>query len=1044
MKAFLLLAITALLYPFLQVHAQDSYFQQRVDTRLEVQLDDTNHFLHGYVEMDYYNNAPDTLPYIYFHLWPNAYKNDRTAYVKQAVENGDTKFYFSKEKDRGYIDSLQFEVNGTPVGMVATDHIDIIKILLPQPLPPGGSVQISTPFRVKIPYTFSRLGHVGQSYQISQWFPKPAVYDRKGWHPMPYLDQGEFYSEFGSYDVKITLPKNYIVMATGNLENEAELQWLDSLAEAPLPPDTLYTHFTPLSSPETKTLHYIENNIHDFAWFADKTWVVRKDTIRTNDTLTYEVITSPQFQGKPSNNSNTTLLNTIKDTIHNAYPVIVTAFAAFFPKDQHKWRYATQSLKITVEALSKSVGPYPYKTIKAVEGSLSAGGGMEYPTVTVIAPGYSEALNHNVIVHEAGHNWFYGIIGSNERDHPWMDEGINNYYEKIITRLKYKVTDSTDTSKSRKIQDGDLVLKISRDMESLSFTYPMSIHEDLPSGAKSDTFRSLNYGGDVYEKTPYLLRWLRIYMGAEHFDAAMKAYYQQWKFKHPYPEDFQKIFQQHTTKSLDWFFNEVLYSNKPINFSLKKIHRENEGLLVELHNKTHIRAAIPVYCILENNDTLTAFTAPFSDTATVFFPGIANYKKILIAPEVPDYDLRNNSSDRVFKIKPFGGLNMDEVRRTWIMPSLGYNYYDGFMLGILGHNLSIPQNKLQYVIAPMFAFGSKTIASNGILGYTSYFDQGWLHDIQWKLEGRTYSYAKSNLNIDHYLHARYIRIAPEVVLNIRRPYARSKIERSISLKAFWISESQLSFNQDPVDSLYRPSPKGSENYLYGRLRYLHNHQRTFNPFSYAFEVQGGKDFAKITAEGNLKVDYFAKGKALYLRAFGGKFFNLATNQYTTSRYWLATTYSGVNDYLYEGTYLGRNEIQGFVAQQIAIREGGFKYRTSQYANPIGLSDDWLFSLNVSTDLPLGKIPLRAYAGVASFSNAAKLNPSGAKILFESGLELYLNSYLSVYFPVFMSQDYKNYSESVLGKNAFLKSISFSLHLEQIDWLNLPGLVFWKL
>src|SRR5690606_10714859 len=113
----------------------------------------------------------------------------------------------------------------------------------------------------------------------------------------------------------------------------------------------------------------------------------------------------------------------------------------------------------------------------------------------------------------------------------------------------------------------------------------------------------------------------------------------------------------------------------------------------------------------------------------------------------------------------------------------------------------------------------------------------------------------------------------------------------------------------------------------------------------------------------------------------------------------------------EGTYLGRNEIQGFVAQQIAIREGGFKYRTSQYANPIGLSDDWLFSLNVSTDLPLGKIPLRAYAGVASFSNAAKLNPSGAKILFESGLELYLNSYLSVYFPVFMSQDYKNYSES---------------------------------
>lgn len=1044
MKALLFLFSIALLFPLSHGHAQDNYFQQRVDTRLQVRLDDTSHFLHGYEELDYYNNAPDTLHYIYFHLWPNAYKNDRTAYVKQAVENGDTKFYFSKEKDRGYIDSLRFEVNGTPAGTAATDHIDIVKLMLPQPLPPGRSVHITTPFRVKIPYTFSRMGHVGQSYQVSQWFPKPAVYDRKGWHPIPYLDQGEFYSEYGSYDVQITLPKNYIVMATGNLENEEELQWLDSLSKAPLPPDTLYAHSTPPSSPETKTLHYIENNIHDFAWFADKTWVVRKDTVSTPDRITYDIVTEQNHPMPESGSSALPALHSRKDTIHNSYPVTVTAYTAFFPKDQHNWRNATRSLVITVKELSKRVGPYPYKTIKAVEGSLSAGGGMEYPTVTVIAPGYTEAVNHEVIVHEAGHNWFYGILGSNERDHPWMDEGINSYYEKIITRLKHEEPEIPDSTKNLKLQDGQVVLKVGRAIESLAFTYPMSVREDMPAGAKSDTFRSVNYGGDVYEKTPYLMRWLRSYMGAEHFEAAMKDYYRQWKFKHPYPDDFQKIFQQHSAKNLDWFFNDVLNSSKPINFALKKISRQNEGIRVELRNKTGIRAAVPVYCIQENNDTLTALTAPFSDTASVYFPAVSSYKKIIIAPEIPDYDLRNNSSDRQFKVKPFAGLNIDEVRRNWVMPSLGYNYYDGFMLGILWHNLSVPQNKLQYVIAPMFAFGSKTIAGNGSIGYTSYFDKGWLHDIHWNVEGRTYSYNKSNLNIDHYMHSRYIRIAPEIIFNIRRPYARSKTERSLSLKAYWISESQMTFNQDPVDSLYRPSENGVENHLYGRLRYMHNHQSTFNPFRYTFEAQAGKDFAKITAEGHLKVDYFAKGKALYLRAFGGKFINLAANQYTTSRYWLTTTYTGANDYLYEGAYFGRNETQGFVAQQIAIREGGFKYRTAQYANPIGLSDDWLFALNVSTDLPLGKIPLRAYAGVATFSDAAKLNPSGAKILFESGLELYLSNYLSVYVPVFMSKDYQEYSESVLGKNAFLKSISFSIHLEQIDWLNLPGLVFWKL
>ena len=104
--------------------------------------------------------------------------------------------------------------------------------MLPQPLAPGASITITTPFRVKIPDSFSRFGHVGQSYQITQWYPKPAVYDQKGWHPMPYLDQGEFYSEFGSFDVRLTLPANYVVGATGVLQNPEEQQHLDSLAAA--------------------------------------------------------------------------------------------------------------------------------------------------------------------------------------------------------------------------------------------------------------------------------------------------------------------------------------------------------------------------------------------------------------------------------------------------------------------------------------------------------------------------------------------------------------------------------------------------------------------------------------------------------------------------------------------------------------------------------------------------------------------------------------------------------------------------------------------
>ena len=146
-------------------------------------------------------------------LWPNAYKNGETALAEQQYASGETILKFEGELDRGFIDSLDFHVNDNPVEWdFDKEHIDICRIILPEPLQPGERLAVSTPFRVKIPSgEISRLGHIGQSYQITQWYPKPAVYDKNGWNQMPYLNQGEFYSEYGSFDVSITLPKNYVV-----------------------------------------------------------------------------------------------------------------------------------------------------------------------------------------------------------------------------------------------------------------------------------------------------------------------------------------------------------------------------------------------------------------------------------------------------------------------------------------------------------------------------------------------------------------------------------------------------------------------------------------------------------------------------------------------------------------------------------------------------------------------------------------------------------------------------------------------------------------
>ena len=203
------------------------YFQQEVNYKIIATLDDQAHTLTGSVEFEYINHSPDVLPDIWVHLWGNAFKNRHTAFCKQKLQDGSSRYYFAEDKDLGYYKNLDFTADGQKAAWKYDPaNPDIARVTLAQPLAPGGRVRIATPFFLKIPASFSRLGHVGTSYQMTQWYPKPAVYDLQGWHAMPYLDQGEFYSEFGSFDVTLTLPDNYVVGATGILQTPSELDFL--------------------------------------------------------------------------------------------------------------------------------------------------------------------------------------------------------------------------------------------------------------------------------------------------------------------------------------------------------------------------------------------------------------------------------------------------------------------------------------------------------------------------------------------------------------------------------------------------------------------------------------------------------------------------------------------------------------------------------------------------------------------------------------------------------------------------------------------------
>lgn len=971
-----------------------TYWQQRVETKLEVKLDDKNHFLHGFEELTYINNSPDTLRYIYMHLWPNAYLNDHTPFARQQEGNKSSTFYYSDKKDRGYIDSLQFVIDGMGAEYsVSTDAPDIARIDLRKPLLPGAKMKIATPFRVKLPIVFSRNGHTGQAYYISQWFPKPAVYDSKGWHPISYLDQGEFYSEFGSYEVQITVPENYVVMATGNCITEIENKWLDSLADVPMPPATQYLNDFPESAPAMKTIAFKEDNIHDFAWFADKRFVVRKDTVYSPGT------------NKP-----------------------VITWAAFMPSYQDKWKNATDHLATAVKYYGKWVGPYQYNTIKAVLGDMKSGGGMEYPTITLIDRVASSKLS-TVIIHEAGHNWFYGMLGSNEREHAWMDEGLNTFYEQ-------KTTKAIGRDSTRRMRKNSLD-------EALLYYQFAATGEDQPINTHSEQFRNMNYGIDVYYKSGEVFRWLEQYMGAADFEAGMKDYFDNWHFRHPYPENFRATMQKHTTKPLDWFFDGVMNTDRRMDFKITKAKVMDSNTTVTVKNRSRLSLPVAVSAYKDDSLLTTTKAPPFTGKSTFTVPTV-NWDKLVITDEVADAKIPNNDYKRqaLFRklglaIRPITGLNRTYNEKLFIAPAIANNAHDGLMLGLAFHNLTIPENRFAFAIVPLYSFSAKDWAGAGSVSYT-WYPRKTFKSIALITDFKSFHSDDVSVKGQDKIYPRYIKVAPSLQFTFRERDPRSPVIRTLMLKQYNITEEAAVYNLGADSAINYTGSLTSTQNMYFKLRYRHNNNRLFNPFSYTFDGHGNEDFVKLNLEGNIKINYNVKKKALYVRGYLGKFIGINNNPAVTDRYILNTSHSGINDYLYDGTYRGRNA-SNFSGQQInAFGEGGFKVPVY---NGAYRTDNWLAALNLRTDLPKIGLPIRLFldAGLMPNPNPGFANVKATKMMYDGGVEIYLShDIVSFYFPLIMSKDFKDYLSNTYGnKNVFARSISFTLHLENLNWLRLP-------
>ncbi len=936
-----------------------SYFQQEVNFEIKVTLDDQNHVLRGNEVFEYINHSPDTLDFLYVHLWPNAYSNNETALAKQLFQLYGKGKLFNDPKLTGLIDSLDFRANSQKIHWhFLKGQEDVCQVHLNEPIKPGDTTYISTSFRVQVPQgEISRLGFSGKSYQISQWYPKPAVYDQDGWHPMSYLDQGEFYSEFGNYDVSITLPESYTVAATGELKTSDELQRLERIANDTIPLDTLEEEKISdlTSSIKLKKLQYTSQNMHDFAWFADPEFHLETETILL-----------PQSGRK------------------------VTIYALFSDNRAEYWKNALSYASEALLAFSRWIGDYPYSSFTVVQTKLKSGLGMEYPSLAVIGETNDAYSLDEVITHEICHNWFYSSLASNERLHPYLDESLTSAYTARHMLEKYPNIKLWEIYIKNEKLAKFLNLDQQHVLQAEEYYWLSLARNNLeqPINLTATELNAINYSLIVYYKGARGINYLRAYLGDSVFDSAMNEYYRRWKFKHPQPSDFRLAIESYTGKDLGWFFKDFLGTTKRLDYKLERL--EGQKLLIK--NKGELASPLVIAGMKDDSVYFEKWIDGFDGQRWIQLPS-GNYTEVKIDPNhvMPEIFRKNNNirNHGVFRtadpIQPQLYFSVEDQEKNNLMyfPSFSWTREDGAMIGMALYNGFVIPKPLKYFIMPFYGFKHSNLAGFARLSYTVTPFHKLVRKATFSLEGTQFG-APGNQN--------YQTLKTGVELFFRSDQQEPFVQ---SIYGNYIQASDLF-------QLYRGEKAEQNSFV--QIGYHFKKQSIVNPFTLRSAIEYTQVYQKITAELNFRLSYYGESRGLDFRFYSGAMLGKTS---MASLYGLAPAgRSGCELYLYQGFYPDRFSVfpSTFWSRQMTLNEGGV---VSPVNKSLGYSD-WLFSLTLTSSLPrkIEKLPIKPFLTVL-LSDAGDDYYNDPNIFFEAGIKTGFWNLIEFHIPLLISNNIKS-------------------------------------
>jgi hypothetical protein len=592
-----------------------NYWQNSADYKINANLDEANQEISGTVIITYRNNSPEKLPFVWLQLDQNIYKLQSRSVATTAITGGR---WANQNFDGGFqISSVQLLNRNEEQKADYIISDTRMQIQLPKPLKAmGDSIRIKIDYSFRIPeYGTDRMGRVktqnGWIYEIAQWYPRMCVFDNiQGWNTLPYLGQGEFYLEYGNFDVNITTSSRQIVVASGELQNPTETltaEQIKRLAKAEQSDKTVMIRSAnEVTDPKTRpskdkiTWHFKITNARDLAWAASSAFIWDAARINLPD-------------GK-------------KALAMSVYPVESALDSG--------WRRSTEFVKGCLEHYSKQWYPFPYPVATNVAGSV---GGMEYPGIVFCSKDSQRDGLWGVTSHEFGHTWFPMIVGSNERKYAWMDEGFNTFLNSVAD----KAFNQGEFYKGETNQHNKATYYFGDQSEQIL---------EIPDAYSSQN----NWGNNSYDKPSLGLQLLRYQiLGEERFDGALRYYINNWAYKHPSPWDFFHAIENYSGEDLSWFWRGWFLNDWKLDQAVENVQYIKEdgtqGVVVTLENLQQMAMPVTVEIKEENGKTgrvnLPAEVWEKGPFWRFYYPSASKIQSVTIDPDkqLPDINESNNT-----------------------------------------------------------------------------------------------------------------------------------------------------------------------------------------------------------------------------------------------------------------------------------------------------------------------------------------------------------------------------------------------------------------